>query len=243
MLKRIIIFSQYRGIMFPIYILLALFLMIISIGYFKDVLLYIGISRKLSYILAFEISILSFALSPVNLVVKEVKREALVPRYDVIYVFGIPFYVPKLSQDYLTTLIAVNFGGAIIPLLLSITLLFLTLKYILLTIVDIIFLIIISKLFSKVVEGVGVVMHPFIPPIFSVIFSYILFFHYPQLVPVAAYISSVIGTLVGADLLNLNNIIEASPQIVSIGGMGSFDGIFLSGLFSIVFGELIIALL
>lgn len=242
-MKRIVIISHFRGIMFPIYVFLSLFLMLVSIAYFDDVLHYIGISSKIGYILAFEISILSFALSPVNLVIKEVKREALIPKYDVIYVFGMPFYIPRLSQDYLTTLIAINAGGAVIPLLLSATLTLFMRKFILDIIVDIILLVIISKIFSRVIEGVGVVMHPFIPPVFAVIFSYILFIHYPQLVPVAAYISSVLGTLIGADVLNLNKIIDASPQIVSIGGMGTFDGIFLSGLFSIVFGEIIISIL
>lgn len=232
-----------RGILFPIYALLSLFLMIISIAYFNDVLRYIGINEKLSYLLALEISVLSFILSPVNLVIKEVKKEALIPTYDVIYVFGIPFYVPKISRDYLTTLIAINIGGALIPLLLSVTLAFLIKKFIFKIIIDVVLLIFVSKAFSKVIQGVGVVMHPLIPPIFAVLFSYILFIDQPQLVPVAAYISSVVGTLVGADLLNLNKIIEASPQLVSIGGMGTFDGIFLSGLFSIVFGELLITIL
>ncbi len=241
-LKRIVVFSPFRGILLPVYLLLGLLLMIVSLSYFKDLLIFVGISRKLSYFFAFELSFLSLALSPVNIVLKEVKKRDLSQSYDVVYVFGIPFYVPKLSLSYTTTLIAFNIGGALIPLLLSLTLLFYLFSKIFLILINIILITAISKYFSKVIPGVGVVMHPLIPPIFSTIISYILFFHQPILVPVSAYIGSVFGTLIGADLLNLRKIIEASPQIVSIGGMGSFDGIFLSGLFSVVFGELLISI-
>lgn len=240
--KRIVIFYPFRGILFPVYLFMGLILVLVSIGYFKDLLLFVGVSKKLSYLFAFEISFLSLLLSPVNFVIKEVKRRAIAPRYDVVYVFGIPFYVPRLDIEYFTTQVAINFGGALIPLMLSISLLFLLYKYLLLIFINIILLIIVSKYFSKVIEGIGVVMHPFIPPLFSVLFSYLLFFKMPELIPVSAYISSVLGTLIGADLLNLRKIIDASPQIVSIGGMGSFDGIFLSGLFSVLLGELVISI-
>jgi uncharacterized membrane protein len=49
-----------------------------------------------------------------------------------------------------------------------------------------------------------------------------------------AYVGGTIGALVGADLLNLKKIPELGAPIVSIGGAGSFDGIFLTGLFSVV---------
>ncbi|NON62903.1 DUF1614 domain-containing protein [Acidianus sp. RZ1] len=229
--------------LFPVYVLLGLILLFISMGYFRDVLSFVGVNSKFSYLLAFEVSVLSLSLSPVNLVVKEVKRIAKIPSYDVVYVFGIPFYIPRLSHTYATTLIALNFGGAIMPLILSLTLMYFTFHYIVLILFATLFLIIISKILSKVIEGVGVVMHPIVPPLFAVLISYILFMGKPELIPVSAYISSVLGTLIGADLLNLRKILDSSPQIVSIGGMGSFDGIFLSGLFSIVIGEILISLL
>lgn len=45
-----------------------------------------------------------------------------------------------------------------------------------------------------------------------------------------AYIAGVWGTLVGADLLNLHRIRELGAHVLSIGGAGAFDGIFLVGI-------------
>jgi uncharacterized membrane protein len=38
------------------------------------------------------------------------------------------------------------------------------------------------------------------------------------------------GTLIGADLLNLGKVINAGATYLSIGGAGLFDGIFLTGI-------------
>jgi uncharacterized membrane protein len=38
------------------------------------------------------------------------------------------------------------------------------------------------------------------------------------------------GTLIGADLLNLGQIGRLGAPVVSIGGAGTFDGVFLTGI-------------
>jgi len=45
-----------------------------------------------------------------------------------------------------------------------------------------------------------------------------------------AYIGGSMGTLIGADILNLDNIGSLGAPIASIGGAGTFDGIFLTGI-------------
>ena len=45
-----------------------------------------------------------------------------------------------------------------------------------------------------------------------------------------AYVAGTMGTLIGADLLNLRNLKEMGPGVMSIGGAGVFDGVFLSGI-------------
>ena len=42
--------------------------------------------------------------------------------------------------------------------------------------------------------------------------------------------SGVLGPLVGADLLHLDDIAEIGTGMASIGGAGTFDGVVLSGL-------------
>ncbi|QKR00354.1 DUF1614 domain-containing protein [Metallosphaera tengchongensis] len=239
-MKRILIVSPVRGVFFPIYLVLGLLLLLVSISYFEYLLVQTGLPKEIGYALAVEISFLSLATSPVNVIVKELRTPPIEPEYEVIYVFGFPVYYRRIEMPTYT-LLAFNVGGAIIPAFLSLTLLYLVSEK-LLILVNVLVIVVISKLFSKVSKGVGVVMNPLIAPLFSVTVSYLLFFRDPILVPTSAYIGSVLGTLIGADLLNLRKILEARPQLISVGGMGTFDGIFMSGLLSIVLGQLLISL-
>jgi uncharacterized membrane protein len=45
-----------------------------------------------------------------------------------------------------------------------------------------------------------------------------------------AYVSGSLGTLIGADLLNLDKLHGLGAPIASIGGAGTFDGIFVTGI-------------
>jgi uncharacterized membrane protein len=49
-----------------------------------------------------------------------------------------------------------------------------------------------------------------------------------------AYVSGSLGTLIGADLLNLEAIREIGAPVASIGGAGTFDGIFLTGIMAVL---------
>ena len=53
-------------------------------------------------------------------------------------------------------------------------------------------------------------------------------------VPLVAYISGTLGTLIGADLLNLDKIKDLGAPVASIGGAGTFDGIFLNGVLAVL---------
>ena len=48
--------------------------------------------------------------------------------------------------------------------------------------------------------------------------------------PPLAYVAGSMGALIGADLSNLYRIEELGAPVVSIGGAGTFDGVFLTGL-------------
>jgi uncharacterized membrane protein len=49
-----------------------------------------------------------------------------------------------------------------------------------------------------------------------------------------AFVAGVIGVLIGADLLNLPKLADIGARAASIGGAGTFDGIFLTGILSVV---------
>ena len=56
----------------------------------------------------------------------------------------------------------------------------------------------------------------------------------PATPAVVAYVAGTLGTLIGADLLNLGRMRTIGAPIVSIGGAGTFDGGFLSGLLAVL---------
>jgi len=63
----------------------------------------------------------------------------------------------------------------------------------------------------------------------------------PYLVPAVSYLSSVLGSLIGADLLHLKDLERTNPPLLSIGGAGTFDGIFTSGLLSLFFSYFLLS--
>ena len=122
----------------------------------------------------------------------------------------------------------INLGGGIIPLIISFYLIYkIPDKFLILW--PILFMIFICYSLAKVVPERGVVIPAFIPPIFSAIFS--LIFCHPFAAP-CAFISGVLGTLIGADIMHLPDF--KGRGFLSIGGAGVFDGIFLTAIFSAI---------
>jgi uncharacterized membrane protein len=74
---------------------------------------------------------------------------------------------------------------------------------------------------------VGIALPAFIPPLVAAAAAVLLAGE--NAAPVA-YISGVWGTLIGADLLNWPRFKDLGTLVLSIGGAGVFDGIFLVGI-------------
>ena len=53
-----------------------------------------------------------------------------------------------------------------------------------------------------------------------------------------AYIAGGLGTLIGADLTNLDKVRGLGAPVASIGGAGTFDGIFLTGILAVLLASL-----
>jgi len=123
--------------------------------------------------------------------------------------------------------IAINFGGGVLPILLSFYFLFkVPLKPVLMATF---LMVLASKILARPIPGRGIAISAIIPPIFAVFFAWILA---PEFMAPSAFISGVLGTLVGADILNLRKAKKLEPGLLSIGGAGVFDGIFLVGIIS-----------
>lgn len=139
------------------------------------------------------------------------------PIYRLPFVF---YYPPRVREQ----IIAVNLGGAVIPTVFSLYLL--TKAPLMQTIVATAIVTFVSKKLARPVPGVGISMPAFIPPLVAALAALIL--TRGDAAPVA-FIAGVLGTLIGADLLNLHRLDELGAQVLSIGGAGVFDGIFLVG--------------
>lgn len=132
------------------------------------------------------------------------------------------YYLPPKTREQV---VAINLGGAVIPVGVSIYLA--PMAPVWQTIVATIVVAAVAKLLSRPVPGVGIVMPGWVPPLVSAALALLLSRENPA--PVA-FIAGTVGTLVGADLLNWHSFKKLGSQMVSIGGAGIFDGIFLSGI-------------
>ena len=153
--------------------------------------------------------------------------------YKKIEWFGIEYKIPYI-RGYRTT-IAINIGGALIPILVSIyeivrLIVIGDLIFIISPIIGIILISLFSKITSKSIRGMGIVLPGLIPPFLAAMIALLL----PGIPAITAYLSGTLGTLIGADILNLNKIKKMRVRVASIGGAGTFDGIFLSGIIAVL---------
>ena len=129
------------------------------------------------------------------------------------------------------TLVAVNVGGCIIPVLFSVSLLNHHAIPWLTVVAGIATVAIVSRFASRPVGGLGIGMPIFVAPLTAAVVGVLLGQEYSA--PLA-YISGTLGVLIGADILRMKDIRRMGPPIASIGGAGTFDGIFLTGILAVL---------
>jgi len=132
------------------------------------------------------------------------------------------FYQPPVVREQI---IAINLGGAVIPLLTSIYLL--ARVPLLPMCAATAGVAAICYVLARPTPSVGITIPAFIPPIAAALLALTLA---PASAPPVAYIAGTVGTLIGADLLHLPDLQRYDAQILSIGGAGVHDGVFFAGL-------------
>lgn len=144
--------------------------------------------------------------------------------------FGMTYIVPMVQQTRATVL-AINAGGAIIPVCLS---LYLLLKHrlFLLGAIGAAFVAVVCHYLAQPVPGFGIALPIFVPAVATAVIAVALTRR--RAAPLA-YISGSFGTLIGADLLNLGAVQSLGAPVASIGGAGTFDGIFVTGLLAVLY--------
>lgn len=220
---------QYFPVAWPVLLALAaLFafaVMIVVLG----VVRFASASMGLSPATMLAILLLALIGSRYNIAVAYLPERA-VERAAVVSFYGIPYVVP-IVREWQATVIAVNVGGAIIPALLSLYLIVRNGFYGLAA-AGIAIVAIVCHLLAQPVRGLGIAEPVFIPPIATAVVAILLSRRFAA--PLA-YVSGSLGTLVGADLLNLGRIQGLGAPVASIGGAGTFDGIFVTGLLAVIY--------
>ncbi len=151
----------------------------------------------------------------------------------VVTFFGVPYVVPVL-REWPATVLAVNVGGAVIPTALS-AYLILKNRMFGASVVGVAIVATVCHWLARPVPGFGIAVPVFIPPLVTALVAVLLSRRYAA--PLA-YVSGSLGTLIGADLLNLGKIQGLGAPVASIGGAGTFDGIFITGLLAVMYAGL-----
>ena len=134
-----------------------------------------------------------------------------------------------MGWDRQRTVIALNVGGGLIPILLA--LYQFTQGHIIAIVATTAIVTLVSYCAAQIVPGIGIRMNAMVAPLTAVVCAWLLG---GVAAPSVAFAGGILGTLVGADLLHLKDIQQLSPGTLSIGGAGVLDGIALCGLFSLL---------
>ncbi|MFI9652516.1 DUF1614 domain-containing protein [Guyparkeria halopsychrophila] len=129
------------------------------------------------------------------------------------------------------TTVAVNLGGCLLPLTFS--------AYLLLNagaapfdyLLAVITVSAVSYYASRPVPGIGIGMPILVAPLAAAMAGIVID---PEHSPALAYVGGTLGVLIGADLLRLKDIRKMGSPVASIGGAGTFDGIFITGIIAVL---------
>lgn len=185
--------------------------------------------------LVFILLLLSLLGSGLNIPVKRLRSQRLLTE-QVVEFFGWKFRIPSAAASDITVL-AVNVGGAVIPGILSLYLIWRWASLGLLFIMATLVVTVMVNRVARPVRGLGIATPALFPPLVAALTALLFSAFSPaglQVAPVIAYVSGTLGTLIGADLLNLNKIADLGAPVASIGGAGTFDGVFLTGIIAVV---------
>lgn len=205
-----------------IFFLITLFFAaMIQVHVFEIAFAKLGISREISVLLI----VGTLLGSGVNLPVYSVPNHAaghfaMLPERKMIW----EVYQPARDGK---TVIAVNVGGCVLPVILSFYFISLQLINPINVLLGVSVIAGLSYKFSRLIAGLGVGMPILLAPLAAALLAFLL---EPEHAAQLAYISGVLGVLIGADILRINAMAALGAPIAAIGGAGTFDGIFITGI-------------
>lgn len=224
--------AQYLPVAPPFFMFLAGLVAVLALLIQLRVLQYVYLQLGVSPGMALLLLIASLVGSYVNIPIATLWSEPVVEPGEVLF-FGVPYMVPRLSEP--EVILAVNMGGAVIPTALSIYLLSrnaLWLRGLIATAC----VAVVCYASAQPVRGVGIALPIFVAPLAATLIA--LLISWRQAAPLA-YAGGSLGVLLGADIMNFDKLRGLGTPVLSIGGAGTFDGIFLTGVLSVLLASLI----
>jgi uncharacterized membrane protein len=209
-------------------ILVGFFLIVLVLRSVRYAYESLGVSSNTAIFLLLATLIGSFF----NIPIIELPPERAISHHVVDF-FGMRYGVPGVSY-WKGTVVAVNVGGAVIPTLMSIYLLIKRELWVKGLVATAIVALVIHWM-AEPIPGLGIAVPVFMPVVVTAIVAMVL--SREDSAPLA-YIAGSLGTLIGADLTNLDKMRGLGAPVASIGGAGTFDGIFLTGILAVLLASL-----
>ena len=201
-----------------------LLIIVLQLGIFSIVLAKLGLSPDSAILLLISTllgSLINLPLFTMNSSAEELPENYPIPRS---LFHPIPVVKGKI-------IVALNVGGALIPICFSLYLMSLHSVTPLQFIPAITIVASISYYFSRPIKGLGIGIPIFIAPVTAAIAALIIS---PEHSAPLAYICGTLGVLIGADLFRLKDIKYIGAPVAAIGGAGTFDGIFFTGIVAVL---------
>jgi len=209
-------------------IFLVMLVALVVLGALRHAYVSLGVSPRAAMLLLLATLVGSYFNVPIAVLPPEALQSD-----TVIDFFGMQYAVPFV-ENLPGTVIAVNVGGAVIPTIMSVYLLVTRQLWVTGTIATVVVALVLHWLATPV-AGLGIAVPVFFPAIVTAVVALLL--SRREAAPLA-YIGGSLGTLIGADLTNLDKVRGLGAPVASIGGAGTFDGIFLTGILAVLLAGL-----
>jgi uncharacterized membrane protein len=212
------------------FVVLAFLFILLEIGVIHHAFLMIGLPPELAFMALFAALVGSYINIPLTRIESAPSHPA-----EVVNSFGVRYRVP-MRYAGTSTILAINVGGAIVPILVSLYVMFVQTTAIVPAVIGVAIVAMVVHRFARPVPGMGIATPMFIPPIVAALTALVLtgIMTGGAHVDAVAFVSGVLGTLIGADLMNLNKLRALGAPVASIGGAGTFDGVFLTGIVAVL---------
>ena len=129
------------------------------------------------------------------------------------------------------TIIAVNVGGCLIPIGFSLFLLNHNPVPLPALLIALSMVTAVSYGLSRPIPGIGIGIPVLVPPLTAALIAFLVG---GEMAAPLAYIAGTLGVLLGAYLFRLRDIQDLGVAFASIGGAGTFDGIFMTGIVAVL---------